>query len=155
MLRVFTVIMLALAVLAIPCSADSSTAEKAVTDPQTVTPPESGPLATLDFSPPWAPAFATQAGEGVQGRSLCTAQATCEFGPSPISCAGSNNCTTRDQNCQAGIRGWVNCDGNIQYCDFCPTCQDEPCNTDEDCQIGPSCGGCTCVGKYSKSCSCY
>ena len=153
MIRLLTVITLGLALFAIPCSAQPCTAEPVVTDPQLAARHGQEPLAAPDVSPLFEPVFAT-AGDNDVPRSGCQAQATCDFGPSPISCTGTYQCEARDQNCQYGLPGWVRCDGNTWSCHLCPTCQGEPCETDEDCDIGPWCEGCTCEGKYLKACSC-
>ena len=69
----------------------------------------------------------------------CSPTANCTQGPD-VSCSGSS-CTVVHQNCNFGIRGYVECDGARTYCAFCPIepicpnqyCQAGACDDDDDC----------------------
>lgn len=76
----------------------------------------------------------------------CQASADCEDG-STRSCTDTSspyNCSAVDQNCDAGIQGWAQCNGQPKQ--YCPTCQDcshiKQCNP---CGNAPPTCGCICV----------
>jgi hypothetical protein len=53
----------------------------------------------------------------------CSAIATCSDTSGSVSCSYNStggSCTFENQNCEAGIRGYVNCNGEISYCPPCP-----------------------------------
>ncbi len=152
MTRLLTVITLGFALLAIPCGADPSTVEAGVTDPQPAQCQEALSFTPRDLDSP------VEAVSGPGDDDPCTGWATCEYGPSPVTCTGEYMCPSVDQNCQFGIRGRATCDGQSYWCDPCPVCphKGEPCETDNDCQVpsAPGCEFCTCEGKFLKTCSC-
>lgn len=51
---------------------------------------------------------------GIGSQATCYAEAQCEMGT--VSCNGQSTCTAVDQDCSAGRRGYVTCDGNTTYC---------------------------------------
>ena len=76
----------------------------------------------------------------IQGKSLCTATANCGTS-SPISCSSNtsiSSCSAADQNCGAGQRGFVTCDGITTQCPACPVDCDEL-----EAQCGISCDPCS------------
>jgi len=56
----------------------------------------------------------------------CTVSVDCDDGTT-IQCSGAS-CQGKDRNCSNGERGFVDCDGNTQYCPVCD-CHNhcEPC----------------------------
>jgi hypothetical protein len=54
----------------------------------------------------------------------CSASATCnDTSGVPVSCSfggAGGSCTFTNQNCAAGIRGSVNCQGSVTQCPVCP-----------------------------------
>lgn len=83
----------------------------------------------------------------------CSATATCSntLPGTPVSCnygGSGGTCTFQNQNCAAGIRGQVNCNGTITQCPMCPcTPQCCICQEEGDCM---SC--CRCAGKPISKC---
>src|SRR5215213_9597045 len=80
-------------------------------------------LASLVATP--APTLAAKPPSAGQ-KALCSAGASC--GSYSITCTGDNSytsCSAVDQNCAAGQRGRVTCDGVITWCSPCPlSCYD-------------------------------
>jgi len=89
---------------------------------------------------------------GVGAQAFC--QADCTEG-ADVSCSGGS-CSAVNQNCGAGVQGYVQCDGQYQYC---PTCQGGGggggCQSLFECrQFCPNCPGCIKVCTDMQSCSC-
>lgn len=124
-----------------------------------------GPTAAAPIDLPWAPqdvasvlclpsaAAPVEMGRGggtdpeIGAQAYC--EATCTEGPN-VSCSGGS-CSAVNQDCSAGTRGWVVCDGQTQYCDTCPN----QC-TFHQCRQGCSCPGCfsSCVSLQTCECEC-
>jgi hypothetical protein len=93
----------------------------------------------------------------LEGKALCTATAHCAS--STISCSGNNSttsCSSADQNCSVGQRGFVTCDGTTTVCPTACPCPPDYC-LNVDCS--DQCGGCpytvTCLpGACSGLCHC-
>jgi hypothetical protein len=77
---------------------------------------------------------------GLQGKSLCTASASCGPGGT-ITCNGNNSttsCSATDQDCSVAQRGSVTCDGVTTVCpNDCPCpvsfCDNKEANCDARC----------------------
>jgi hypothetical protein len=52
-----------------------------------------------------------------QPASTCSITATCTTGT--VSCTGSSSCGKVNSDCNVGIQGFVNCDGNVTWCPQC------------------------------------
>ncbi len=88
-------------------------------------------------------------------KALCTASANCGTGGT-ISCSGNNSttsCSATDQNCSAGQRGSVTCDGVTTVCPNICICGDLNCSVERSncatdcspCAFTFSCNTTTCV----------
>lgn len=77
-------------------------------------------------------------------------EATCTEGPN-VSCSGGS-CSAVNQDCLGGTQGYVQCDGQYQYCPTCPN----QCTFFECRQNCPNCPGCfkSCVSLQTCECEC-
>ena len=74
----------------------------------------------------------------------CSATATCNDTSGSVNCffeGSGGSCTFQNQNCAAGVRGQVNCNGTIKQCPQCP------CGT-------PNCCICGATGDCFACCRC-
>ena len=94
-------------------------------------------------------------------------QANCTEG-ADVFCSGTT-CNAVNQNCPAGVQGYVECDGNRTYCPTCPSCQAQAVCTegpnvsctggsncsavDQNCSVGQQ-GYVQCDGNYTFCASC-
>lgn len=71
-----------------------------------------------------APAAAGKAEkpEVAENKMLCVANCGAGSVPWSVSTNCSGTCTAVDQNCDAGVRGYVECNGVKQYCQPCERC---------------------------------
>lgn len=74
----------------------------------------------LSTQPSAEPASDGGLGE-IGAQSDCSATAECEDG-SEVSCTGSNQCSAYDQDCAGGQQGYVECDGDREYCEVPTEC---------------------------------
>ncbi|HET9227557.1 MAG TPA: hypothetical protein VFR31_12875 [Thermoanaerobaculia bacterium] len=75
--------------------------------------------------------FLELSGESTQGS--CTAQCGDMGGTASVQCQGT--CTIQDQDCDSGVRGYVQCHGTSARAD-CPVC--ESCSAETPCPEGGS-----------------
>ncbi len=82
----------------------------------------------------------------------CSATATCTpYANVSCSFGGSGgSCTFQNRNCDAGIRGWVNCNGTVTLCPQCP-CGSMPCCSCQE--TGDCVHCCICGGGSAVACA--
>jgi len=89
----------------------------------------------------------------------CNASATCnDTSGVPVSCnygGSGGSCTYQNQNCAAGVRGQVNCQGSVTQCPVCPSDCGSPkccqCEATGDCFACCRCDGGT-IGQCINAC---
>lgn len=110
-------------------------------------PEEAAPTLQETGAPSLCPALAAAApkAEPLAAASFCNAVAEC--GQTTVSCEDTTNpaeCQAVDQDCDNGVRGYVQCNGEPRI--YCPICEDctgvKQCNPCGNAQ--PRCG-CFCV----------
>ena len=116
-----------------------------------------GPTADSGCSEPEESVVLPDQRQGVY--KTCSASATCnDTSGVPVSCnygGSGGSCTYQNQNCAAGVRGQVNCQGSVTQCPVCPSDCGSPkccqCEATGDCFACCRCDGGT-IGQCINAC---